>query len=200
MSTSTTANERLLVLASGSPYRRLLLARLDLPFETAAPRIDERRLPAEAPAALALRLAKEKAEAVADSFDDALIIGSDQVALLGDEVLGKPLDRDTATSQLRRASGREIVFLTGICLLDSASGRRQADVVPYRVRMRPLSAAVIARYLEKDRPYDCAGSFKSEALGISLFQQMSGDDPNALIGLPLIRLVTMLTAEGVAIP
>lgn len=200
MSTPSSHAKRLLILASASPYRRLLLGKLGLDFEVSASRIDERHLPREAPTALALRLSKEKAAAVADNFESALIVGSDQVAVLGEEILGKPHDKEGAMAQLQRASGREIVFYTGICLLDSATGRRQADVVPYRVLMRELAPAVIARYLEKDQPYDCAGSFKSEALGISLFAKMSGDDPNALTGLPLIRLVSMLAAEGVEVP
>jgi MAF protein len=178
----------------------LLLAKLGLTFEIVSPQVDERRHPGEDPAALAWRLSNQKASAVADRFEDALVIGSDQVATLDDEILGKPLDHETAVSQLQRASGKEIVFFTGICLLDTASGRRQTDVVPYRVLMRTLTPAVITRYLEKDQPYDCAGSFKSEALGISLFQKMYGDDPNALTGLPLVRLVSMLAAEGIAVP
>jgi len=200
LSGSIEGDERPLILASSSPYRRMLLSKLGLAFEVVAPGVDESRLPGETPQALARRLANAKADAVAASVRSALIVASDQVAVLGEEILGKPLDYSTARSQLLRASGQEIVFFTSLCLLDSESGRRQLDVVPYRVRMRVLTAALVARYLEKDQPFDCAGSFKSEGLGIALFETLSGEDPNALTGLPLIRLVSMMATEGVSIP
>lgn len=186
-----------LVLASTSPYRRELLTRLGLDFETAAPNTDETRLPGETPKQLVRRLAEAKARAVAKDFPTALIIGSDQVAVLGDRILGKPGDHATAVQQLTAACGRRVTFLTGLCLYHSGSDRCQVDVVPYTVEFRALNAAQIENYLRREQPYNCAGSFKSEGLGISLFRRMEGEDPNALIGLPLIRLIDMLTVEGV---
>ncbi len=189
-----------LVLASTSPYRKALLEKLRLAFETAAPEIDERAHPGEAPSALVERLAVEKAKAVSGGYPDALIIGSDQVAVAGDKVLGKPGNHDKAHQQLRLLSGRRVVFMTGLCLLNSATGRVQADVVDYTVTFRTLTDQQIARYLELEQPFDSAGSFKSEGLGITLFAAMQGSDPNALIGLPLIRLTTMLAKEGWVLP
>lgn len=191
---------RKLVLASGSPYRRALLQRLGLDFETANPEVDERPLPGESPGAMVLRLAEAKARTLAPRHPDALIIGSDQCAVTEDgDILGKPGDADRAAEQLRRASGRSVRFLTGLCLLDTAGGTVQLDVVPFTVHFRSLSEAQIHRYLERERPYDCAGSFRSEGLGIALFRRLEGDDPNALIGLPLIRLVDMLEAAGMPV-
>ncbi|MEW6646927.1 MAG: Maf family protein [Pseudomonadota bacterium] len=186
-----------LVLASTSPYRRELLGRLGLAFDTAAPNTDETRLPGETPKQLVRRLAEAKARAVAKEFPQALIIGSDQVAVLGDRILGKPGDHATAVQQLTAACGRRVTFLTGLCLYNSGSDHCQVDVVPYTVEFRALNAVQIENYLKREQPYNCAGSFKSEGLGISLFRRMEGEDPNALIGLPLIRLIDMLTAEGV---
>lgn len=186
-----------LVLASTSPYRRELLTRLGLDFETAAPNTDETRLPGETPKQLVRRLAEAKARAVAQDFPNGLIIGSDQVAVLGDRILGKPGDHATAIQQLTAACGRRVTFLTGLCLYNRGSERCQVDVVPYTVEFRALNAVQIENYLRREQPYNCAGSFKSEGLGISLFRRMEGEDPNALIGLPLIRLIDMLTAEGV---
>lgn len=188
---------RPLVLASTSPFRRALLQRLGLPFDTASPGSDESPLPGETPQALVVRLAEAKARAVAAAFPRHLIIGSDQVALLDDEVLGKPGDHARATAQLAAASGRTVRFLTGLCLLNSESGRTQTCSEPFDVQFRPLSKAQIEAYLRAEQPYNCAGSFKSEGLGIALFERLQGDDPNALIGLPLIRLVSMLAEEGV---
>ncbi|WP_127477375.1 Maf family protein [Sulfurivermis fontis] len=186
-----------LILASTSPYRRELLGRLGLAFDTAAPNTDETRLPGETPKQLVRRLAEAKARAVAKEFPQALIIGSDQVAVLGDRILGKPGDHATAVQQLTAACGRRVTFLTGLCLYNSGNDHCQVDVVPYTVEFRTLNAVQIENYLKREQPYNCAGSFKSEGLGISLFRRMEGEDPNALIGLPLIRLIDMLTAEGV---
>lgn len=186
-----------LVLASTSPFRKALLQRLGLPFATAAPDVDETPLTDETAPELVLRLAQAKAQAVAAHHPNALIIGSDQVAALDDQILGKPGGHDKAAQQLRMAAGRTLRFHIGLCLLNSATGRAQVDVVPYAVKFRALSDEQIENYLRLDEPYGCAGSFRSERLGFVLFESMQGDDPNALIGLPLIRLVQMLEEEGV---
>lgn len=188
-----------LVLASTSPFRRELLARLGLPFATAAPDVDESALPGEAAERLVVRLAEAKARAVAQAHPDALIIGSDQVAGLGGAMLGKPGTRERAIEQLTRASGRTVVFRTGLCLLDAASGRTQRCCETFKVHFRHLTAAQIEAYVDREQPFGCAGSFKSEGLGIALFERLEGADPNALIGLPLIRLVDMLATEGVKV-
>lgn len=185
-----------LVLASTSPYRSALLGRLGLAFVTATPQVDESPRPGESPQVLVLRLAEAKARAVARAFPDALIIGSDQVACIDDHILGKPGTRQRAIAQLEQASGRCVVFQTGLCLLNAVTGRAQTLVEPFRVHFRPLTRARIEAYLDREQPYNCAGSFKSEGLGIALFERLEGDDPSALIGLPLIRLVTLLAAEG----
>lgn len=190
---------RRLVLASTSRYRRELLARLGLPFTTCAPDCDETPLPGEAPAVLVERLARAKAASVAAREPHALVIGSDQVAVLDGAILGKPGDHARAVAQLAAAAGRRVEFLTGLCLHDGVSGRVQCDVVPYAVEFRALTATQIEAYLRHEQPYDCAGSFKSEGLGIALFERLDGDDPNALIGLPLIRLVRMLEAAGATV-
>jgi MAF protein len=186
-----------IVLASTSPFRRILLQRLGLRFATAAPGTDEGRRPNEPPGELVARLAEAKARAVAADHPRALIIGSDQVACIDGEILGKPGDRKRAIVQLSRAAGRAVVFYTGLCLLNGATGRTQIHCETFRVHFRPLSRGQIEGYLDQEHPYDCAGSFKSEGLGIALFERLEGDDPNALVGLPLIRLVAMLAAEGV---
>ena len=191
---------RRLVLASTSVFRRELLARLQIPFEAASPETDETELPGESPAATAERLSLAKAKAVGDRFPDALIIGSDQVAYLGDSRFGKPLTRRRAVEQLRLMRGRTVIFHTGLCLLDSASGRSRICGVPTEVTFRQLTDGEIERYLDKEQPYHCAGSARSEGLGISLLSSIRGDDPNALIGLPLIALCGMLRAEGIAVP
>ena len=188
-----------LVLASTSPYRRELLQRLGLPFQTLAPEVDESRLPGERPQALVQRLAEAKARAAAAVFPAALIIGSGQVACVDDQILGKPGNREGAIAQLSRAAGQAVVFETGLCLLNSASGHAQVGREPFRVEFRPLSPAQIAGYVDRERPFNCAGSFKSEGLGIALFRRLTGDDPSALVGLPLIRLVAMLAAEGIEV-
>ncbi len=185
-----------LVLASTSPYRRELLSRLKVPFSVASPDVDETPLPGERPDATALRLAVAKAKAVATGHPDALIIGSDQVAMLGDIQLGKPGNHDNALKQLQMMRGRSIVFQTALCLHNSRSGNTQAKVIPFEVRFRNYDDALIERYLAQEQPYNCAGSAKSEGLGIVLIERMTGDDPNALIGLPLIALIEMLGNEG----
>lgn len=189
-----------LVLASTSAYRKMLLERLQLPFETARPDTDEAPLPGEHPAATAERLAAEKARAVAAAWPEALIIGSDQVAYLGSEVFGKPGTEERAIAQLQRMRGQTVVFHTALALLNTRSGHLQVEGVPTRVRFRDLSDAEIRRYVAKERPLDCAGSAKSEGLGIALLEAMPGEDPTALIGLPLIALSRMLRAEGLELP
>ncbi|WP_305000407.1 Maf family protein [Thiohalobacter thiocyanaticus] len=189
-----------LVLGSSSPFRRELLERLGLPFECHSPDIDESARAGEAPRDLVARLSEAKARAVAQAWPQALIIGSDQVAVVDNEILGKPGNQEKARAQLARLSGRSVTFLTGLCLYNSASDRVQLDVIPYRVDFRSLTPEQIERYLEQEQPYNCAGSFRSEALGVTLFKRMQGDDPSALVGLPLIRLVEMLAEEGVVLP
>ncbi|MGB5307019.1 MAG: Maf family nucleotide pyrophosphatase [Gammaproteobacteria bacterium] len=188
-----------ITLASTSPYRKGLLARLGLAFDTVGPQVDETPLPGEAASALVLRLSEAKARAVGTSRP-GLIIGSDQVATLGNDILGKPVTHERATEQLALLSGRRVTFHTGLCLLDTGTNTVQLDRVPFSVQFRRLTADLIERYLLQDQPYNCAGSFKSEGLGITLFERMEGEDPTALIGLPLIRLTTMLRAVGVIIP
>lgn len=189
-----------LILASTSPYRRELLSRLGIPFEVAAPGADETRLPGEAPQAMAERLARAKAQAVAAAFPDALIIGSDQTAVCGDEILGKPGSHENAVRQLRLMSGRETAFITALCVLSTQTGESSVRTVPYYVQFRQLSDTTIERYLTREKPYDCAGSAKAEALGVALIERMRGDDPTALMGLPLIALVDLLREFGVEIP
>lgn len=189
-----------LVLASTSAYRRELLQRFGLPFEVARPDIDESPLPGETPQATAERLAVEKARAVAEQFEDALIIGSDQVAHMGDIRFGKPGTVERAIAQLQSMSGRTVIFHTALAVLNTRSGRVQLDAVPTEVRFRSLTDDEIVRYVNKERPLDCAGSAKSEGLGITLLDALAGDDPNALIGLPLIALARMLRNEGLALP
>lgn len=190
-----------LLLASSSPYRRALLERLHLPFDCHSPDIDESPLPGERAEQLVCRLASAKARALAADYPQHLIIGSDQAATLADgRILGKPHDFSRARDQLRAASGSRVIFHTGLCLYNSLSGQLQSACVPFTVHFRLLDDACIERYLLREQPYDCAGSFKSEGLGISLFRETSGSDASSLIGLPLIRLVDMLLAEGVQIP
>jgi septum formation protein len=188
-----------IILGSSSIYRKELLQRLQIPFETCNPEINEIALSNETPEQTAVRLAEAKARAVAVIYPQALIIGSDQVAALGDIRLGKPLNHVKATEQLRLARGREVVFYTALCLLNSATGRLQMRVIPYHVKFRQLSDQQIENYLLKEQPYHCAGSAKSEGLGIALIERMTGDDPNGLIGLPLIALVDMLAVEGMEV-
>jgi septum formation protein len=185
-----------LILASTSRYRAELLGKLGLPFTTRAPGVDETRLPDEPPERLVLRLAEAKARAVARAEESALVIGSDQVAICSGEILGKPGTADRAREQLARLAGRDVEFLTSLCLLEPQTGRVHTALARTRVRFRNLEPAEIAAYVERDQPLDCAGSFKSEGLGIALFESIEGPDPNALVGLPLIELCRMLRAEG----
>lgn len=186
-----------LVLASTSPYRRELLARLRLPFDVVSPDVDEKALAGEAPEQTALRLSEAKARAAAERYPTALIIGSDQVAHIGSRTYGKPMTHANAVLQLTEMSGRTIVFSTGLCLLDAATGRADLRLVDTTVSFRELSAARIENYLRLEQPYNCAGSAKSEGLGISLIARIDGDDPNALVGLPLIALCDLLALHGV---
>lgn len=187
---------RPIVLASSSAYRRELLKKLAIDFSCCAADVDETPRPNEPPAELALRLSVEKALAVGRSHPAHWVIGSDQVAAFDGEILGKPGGREWAVAQLQRQSGKVVSFYTGLCLLDSASGRYLTALDWCQVHFKPLSLPQIEYYLDVDRPYDCAGSFKSEALGIALFDKICGEDPNALIGLPLIKLVGLLQQFG----
>ncbi|MBV6752029.1 Maf-like protein [Pseudomonas chlororaphis] len=189
-----------LLLASSSAYRRELLTRLRLPFTCASPDIDESQRPGEAAIELVKRLAEEKARALAAHHPAHLIIGSDQVAVLDGRILGKPHGFEKAREQLLAASGTRVSFLTGLALFNSQTGACQVDCIPFSVQMRNLTVERIERYLHAEQPYDCAGSFKAEGLGVSLFQSTEGPDATSLIGLPLIRLVDMLLVEGVQIP
>ena len=189
-----------LVLASTSPFRKLLLQQLGLEFTTAAPEIDETALPGEKPRDLVIRLAKQKARAVAETHSGSLIIGSDQVACIDGAILGKPGSRANAIKQLQLASGKKVSFYTGLCLFNSKTGKGQTVCEPFYVHFRRLARDQVERYLDAEQPYNCAGSFKSEGLGIALFERLEGHDPNALIGLPLIRLVSMLAQEGCQVP
>jgi len=195
----TTARPRL-VLGSTSRYRAELLRRLCADFEQCSPGTDETALTGETPSARALRLAIAKAEAAASGWQDALVIGSDQVAELDGVVLDKPGTVERACAQLAASSGREVQFHTALCLFDTRDGHRLTHVDHTRVRFRRLSAPEIARYVEREKPLDCAGSFKCEGLGISLFESIENEDPSALIGLPLIALARMLRERGVPLP
>lgn len=189
-----------LVLASTSRYRRELLARLALPFETAAPDVDETPRAGEAPRELALRLALEKAQAVAARKPQAIVIGSDQVADLHGQPLGKPGTHEHAAAQLARMSGQTVLFHTAVAVVQASRGFAQSSLATVTVRFRALDAATIERYLLAEQPYDCAGSAKSEGLGIALLQAIESDDPTALIGLPLIRTAQLLRAAGLTLP
>lgn len=186
-----------IILASSSIYRRELMERLQLPFISISPDVDETPLSLELPQETALRLAQVKARKIAEGHQDALVIGCDQVATLDDMQLGKPLTHGNAVKQLRSMRGREVTFYSALCLYNAATDHMQAETVPYVVKFRTLDDAQIERYLLKEQPYHCAGSAKSEGLGIALIESMTGEDPNALIGLPLIKLITMLQNEGV---
>ena len=186
-----------LVLASTSRYRRELLSRLTIPFQVAAPDVDETPLPGESPSQTAVRLAEVKARAVAARFPDSLIIGSDQVLMLNSEQLGKPGNFENAFAQLKQMQGHAMVFHTALCLFNSRTGNVQLRDIPTVVHIRPLTDAQIESYLKKETPYDCAGSARCEGLGIALISRYDTPDPTALIGLPLIALTEMLREEGV---
>lgn len=192
-------NSQPLVLASTSIFRRELLARLGIPFQTVAPDVDETPLANESAKQTSWRLSRAKAQAAAEFFPDALIIGSDQVALLGDQQLGKPMTHDNAVRQLRSMRGQPVIFYTALTLFNARTGVTQTEVAINTVKYRALTDAQIESYLLKEQPYNCAGSAKSEGLGIALISSMEGDDPNALVGLPLILLVNMLLNQGVEI-
>ncbi|MDP4537326.1 Maf family protein [Alkalimonas collagenimarina] len=184
-------------LASTSPYRQQLLKKTGLHFTTAAPNIDESALAGETPSDLVQRLAVTKALKVAESLDAGLVIGSDQVAVFGDSILGKPHTEAKAIAQLQRFSGHKVTFLTGLALINAADQSYKVCCEPFHVHFRQLSNHEIKQYITLEQPLDCAGSFKSEGLGISLFEKLEGDDPNSLIGLPLIRLLAMLRQQGI---
>lgn len=188
-----------IILASTSPYRRELLARLGLPFAVANPQTDETPLPDESPESLALRLSEAKARAVASEFPDALIIGSDQVATVDGKIYGKPGNHERAVEQLRTLSGKTVNFFTGLCLYNARTGQAEVRGVPTLVGFRHLSDSEIENYLHREPAYNCAGSAKSEGLGIALLSSMQGNDPNALVGLPLIALCDLLRNQGVSV-
>lgn len=188
-----------LILASSSIYRRSLLEKLNIPFLTQSPEVDETPLSGESPAETALRLAQEKARKVGLNHDDALIIGSDQVAVLEGVQIGKPLSFENAFRQLQMMRGKTVVFHSALCLFNSKTHEMQKKIVSCDVAFRPLGDEQITRYLHIEQPYHCAGSAKTEGLGIALIQSMQGSDPNALVGLPLIALVDMLKNEGVEV-
>ena len=199
MSTKTKENARVLVLASGSRYRRELLERLAMPFEVSAANIDETPRPNESPGVAALRLAEAKARAIATDRSGTLVIGSDQVADLGGHHVGKPGNHAAAVAQLKALSGRTVTFHTGVAVCDADSGRCRGTLVDVVSTFRNLSDVEIDDYLRREKPYDCAGAVKSERLGIALFERIVSDDPTALIGLPLIALIDLLRAEGVVV-
>lgn len=190
-------NQQTLILASSSPYRQELLARLKIPFICKSPEIDESPLVGEEATALVLRLAEKKARKIAESSPVAIIIGSDQVASLNKHILNKPGDHSQARQQLAQLSGEDVVFYTGLCVINTSTGSIQTGCIPFAVKFRALTAEEIERYLTLEKPYNCAGSFKSEGLGITLLERMTGDDPTALVGLPLIHLSNMLRNEGI---
>lgn len=185
-----------LVLASTSPYRRALLEKIGVPFECAAPGVDETPKAGETPRQLVLRLAQAKAQSLAERYPAHLIIGSDQVCVLDGEITGKPLTEENAYRQLMKARGNIVTFYTGLALYNSATGHLQTECEPFDVHFRHLSEQEIGDYLRKERPLNCAGSFKSEGLGITLFERLEGRDPNTLVGLPLIALCQMLRREN----
>ena len=189
-------NEQGLVLASSSPFRQALLSRLHLEFQVVSPEVDETPLLNEPPDQLAIRLAELKAQALAEHFPQHLIIGSDQVAWLAGRQLGKPGGRDKTIQQLMAMAGRLVVFYTSVCVLDSASGVCKVELDISKVYFRDLNQSQIEAYVDKDQPYSCAGGFKSESLGIALCERFESEDPNAIIGLPLIRLTRMLDSFG----
>lgn len=185
-----------LVLASTSPFRKAILEKLGIKFDIASPNTDETAFDGESPKSVVERLSIAKAKAVADTVSDSLVIGSDQISVIDGEIIGKPHTHENAVKQLQKASGNTATFYTGLCLYNSETKQYQSEVVTFDVVFRNLSVQQIEKYLLKEEPYNCAGSFKSEALGIVLFEKLVGDDPNTLMGLPLIRLVKMLEKEN----
>ena len=194
---ASTAPPRSVVLGSTSRYRRELMERLRVPFSVAAPDVDETPLPGEAPKTLALRLALAKAQAVAALHPEAVVIGSDQVADLAGQPLGKPGEHDRAVQQLREMRGQTVIFQTALAVVCLATGFEQLDLAEVKVVFRDLSDDEIENYLQAEKPYDCAGSAKSEGLGIALLESIDNDDPTALVGLPLIRTARLLRQAGV---
>ena len=192
-------SDRTLILGSTSRYRRELMSRLRLPFDVASPEVDETPHSGETPRALALRLALAKAQAVAARFPHAVVIGSDQVADLAGQALGKPGDHARATAQLRSMRGQTVVFQTAVAVVCQDTGFEEVDIAPVEVRFRELTDAEIETYLQAEQPYDCAGSAKSEGLGIALLASIHNDDPTALVGLPLIRTCRMISAAGIRV-
>lgn len=188
-----------LILASSSPYRRAILDKLNLNYEANSPDINESELENESAQDYVARLAVNKARALQARYPDALIIGSDQTAIINGTIIGKPGSFENAVKQLQDASGQVITFLTAVCVLNCRTNQAQTEVVPFNVHFRILDEQMISNYLHAEQPYNCAGSFKSEGLGIALFDKLEGDDPNTLIGLPLIRLIRMLENEGIKI-
>ncbi|WP_342058721.1 Maf family protein [Aeromonas sp. OTU364] len=189
-----------LILASTSRYRKALLEKLGLPFQSASPEVDESPQPGESADTLVSRLAHAKASAIARQHDQGLIIGSDQVCVCDGRILGKPGTVDNAVAQLMMAQGKSITFYTGLCVLDAANGRAEQLVEPFTVHFRSLDEAALRRYVAAEMPLDCAGSFKCEGMGIMLFKGLEGRDPNALIGLPLIGLIELLARHGLNLP
>jgi len=189
-----------LLLASSSKYRRSLLEKLHLKFECASPDIDETPQQGESPQAYVERLSIEKAKALAAQYPDYLIIGSDQCAVLNGEIIGKSHTTENAFKQLKNSSGQKVSFLTGLCLYDASEGSYQSLVEPFHVHFRELTDEQIHSYIRLEQPLDCAGSFKSEGLGICLFEKLEGRDPNALVGLPLIALTDLLNKQGIQLP
>lgn len=188
----TENNMARLVLGSSSPFRKALLEKLDLSFDCDSPDIDETPLKNEHPKDMVARLAKQKAQAIAERHPHSIIIASDQCATLDGKIIGKPGNHEQAVEQLTLASGRAVTFYTSLCVFNAGTNQYEETVEPFYVYFRELSASQIENYLQKEQPYQCAGSFKSEGLGISLFSRLEGDDPNTLIGLPLIKLIAML--------
>ncbi|WP_416308414.1 Maf family protein [Neptunicella sp. SCSIO 80796] len=186
-----------IVLASTSPFRKSMLEKLRIPFTTAKPQVDESPLQGESAIALVERLAIAKAKAIADTINDGWVIGSDQVATIDGEILGKPHHHDNAIKQLQLCSGKTVRFVTGLCLYNAATKEYQALVEPFDVKFRSLTEQQIELYLQAEQPYNCAGSFKSEGLGICLFEALQGKDPNTLIGLPLISLITLFAEQQI---
>ncbi len=189
-----------IILASSSPYRKMLLERLHIAFTSESPDIDELQIKNESIENYVVRLAEEKAQAVASIYSEAIIIGSDQALECDGNILGKPGNHENARRQLSMMSGKSLTFYTGLCVLNAKTQILEKDVIKYQVSFRSLSENEIETYLNKEQPYQCAGSFMSEKLGVSLLSKMEGDDPTALIGLPLIRLCEMLRNQGILIP